>query len=99
MAATGSDEKLSPPPEEGGPKEKKKKGGWRFDICSSILNELRKSKHSVSVFVMSGIKLTNLKIVAFDEYGILFLKENGERMLVFRSAIASIDVGSEVPVR
>ena len=96
---TGSGGELRPPPEEGGPKEKKKGKGWRFEICSSVLNELRKSKHEVSVFVMSGVKLSNLKVSAFDDHGILFLKENNERMLVFRSAITSIDIGSEVPVK
>ena len=51
------------------------------------LNEIRKEKISVSVFLVNGIKLQGL-IVSFDQYVIL-LKSNVTQM-VYKHAISTI---------
>ena len=51
------------------------------------LNELRKEKISVSVFLVNGIKLQGL-IVSFDQYVIL-LKSNVTQM-VYKHAISTV---------
>ena len=59
------------------------------------LNELRKEKISVSVFLVNGIKLQGL-IVSFDQYVIL-LKSNVTQM-VYKHAISTIVPSKDINI-
>ena len=58
-----------------------------------FLNELRKEKIPVSIFLTNGIKLQG-HITAFDQY-IVFLKNHMTQM-VFKHAISTVVPGREI---
>jgi host factor-I protein len=60
-------------------------------LQNSFLNELRKEKVTVSVFLINGIKLHGI-VDNFDEHVIML--KNGVTQMVFKHAISTV-----VPVR
>ena len=53
-----------------------------------FLNELRKSKDNVTIFLMSGVKLQG-QISSFDNFALL-LRRDGHSQLVYKHAISTI---------
>lgn len=65
--------------------------GKQQQLQDTFLNQLRKDKTSVSVFLVNGIKLQG-KIESFDQY-VVFL-ENGSKQMIFKHAISTVVPGS-----
>ena len=58
------------------------------NIQDVFLNHLRREKLSVTVFLMSGVKLTG-RIKSFDKYAVIL--ESGQRdQLIFKHAISTV---------
>jgi len=55
-----------------------------------FLNQVRRDHHTVTVYLLRGIKLTG-KIKGFDKFSILF-DAGGSEMLIFKHAISTISV-------
>jgi host factor-I protein len=60
------------------------------NIQDVFLNNLRKDRTLVTVFLMGGVKLTG-KIRSFDKYA-LILETNSQDQLVFKHAISTVVV-------
>lgn len=60
------------------------------NIQDVFLNNLRKDRTNVTVFLMGGVKLTG-KIKSFDKYA-LVLESNSQEQLVFKHAISTVVV-------
>jgi len=59
-------------------------------IQDSFLNNIRKERAVVMIFLMTGIKLTG-KIKSFDRYS-LVLESNNQEQLIFKHAISTVAV-------
>lgn len=59
-------------------------------LQDTFLNQLRKDKTSVAIFLVNGIKLQG-KIESFDQY-VVFL-ENGSKQMIFKHAISTVVPG------
>jgi host factor-I protein len=55
-----------------------------------FLNNLRRDRTLVTVFLMGGVKLTG-KIKSFDKYAVI-LETNSQEQLVFKHAISTVVV-------
>ena len=65
------------------------------NIQDVFLNHLRREKLSVTVFLMSGIKL-NGRIKSFDKYAVIL--ESGQReQLIFKHAISTVVTTKSAP--
>ena len=53
-----------------------------------FLNQLRKSKTSVTIFLVNGVKLQGI-VIWFDNFCVL-LKRDGHAQLVYKHAISTI---------
>jgi host factor-I protein len=60
------------------------------NIQESFLNGVRKEKSSVTIYLMSGIKLTG-RIRSFDKFS-LILENNHQEQLIFKHAISTVIV-------
>ncbi|MBI4458444.1 MAG: RNA chaperone Hfq [Acidobacteria bacterium] len=60
------------------------------NIQDVFLNNLRRDRTLVTVFLMGGVKLTG-KIKSFDKYAVV-LETNNQEQLVFKHAISTIAV-------
>jgi host factor-I protein len=58
------------------------------NIQDGFLNTVRKEKLVVTVYLLSGIKLTG-RIRSFDKYS-LILESNNQEQLVFKHAVATV---------
>jgi host factor-I protein len=58
------------------------------NIQDGFLNTVRKEKLTVTVYLLSGVKLTG-RIRSFDKYS-LILESNGQEQLVFKHAVAIV---------
>ena len=58
------------------------------NIQDLFLNNLRKDRTIVTVFLVGGVKLTG-KIKSFDKYA-LVLESNSQEQLVFKHAISTV---------
>ena len=58
------------------------------NIQDGFLNTVRKEKLVVTVYLLSGVKLTG-RIRSFDKYS-LILESNSQEQLVFKHAIATV---------
>ncbi len=58
------------------------------NIQDGFLNTVRKEKLMVTVYLLSGVKLTG-RIRSFDKYS-LILESNSQEQLVFKHAIATV---------
>ena len=60
----------------------------RQNLQDAILNQVRKEKNSVTVFLINGVKLQGV-ITWFDNFCIL-LRRDGQSQLVYKHAISTI---------
>jgi RNA chaperone Hfq len=74
---------VRPVPEKGEKMEKPPQ-----NIQDGFLNTVRKEKLTVTVYLLSGVKLTG-RIRSFDKYS-LILESNGQEQLVFKHAVATV---------
>lgn len=58
------------------------------NIQDGFLNSARKEKTVVTVFLLSGVKLTG-RIRSFDKYSLL-LDSNNQEQMIFKHAIATV---------
>ena len=56
------------------------------NIQDTFLNTVRKDKSAVTIYLVSGVKLTG-KIRSFDKYSVL-LENNAQEQLIFKHAIS-----------
>ena len=58
------------------------------NIQDSFLNNARKDKLSLTIYLMSGVKLSG-RIKSFDKYS-LVLETNNQEQLIFKHAISTV---------
>jgi host factor-I protein len=58
------------------------------NIQDSFLNNARKEKGIVTIYLLSGVKLTG-RIKSFDKYS-LVLETNNQEQLIFKHAISTV---------
>ena len=64
------------------------------NIQDTFLNTVRKDKSPVTIYLVSGVKLTG-KIRSFDKYSVL-LENNAQEQLIFKHAISTVVSGRVV---
>jgi host factor-I protein len=65
------------------------------NIQDSFLNTARKERLSITIYLLSGVKLTG-RIRSFDKYSVV-LEANGQEQLIFKHAISTVVMGRTVP--
>jgi host factor-I protein len=70
------------------PVEYRKSMEKQQNIQDGFLNSLRKEKALVTIYLMSGVKLTG-RIRSFDKFA-LILDNNGMEQLIFKHAISTV---------
>jgi host factor-I protein len=65
------------------------------NIQDSFLNTARKERLSITIYLLSGVKLTG-RIRSFDKYSVV-LEANGQEQLIFKHAISTVVMGRMVP--
>jgi host factor-I protein len=58
------------------------------NIQDSFLNTARKEKTNITIYLMSGVKLTG-RIRSFDKYSVV-LETNNQEQLIFKHAISTV---------
>ena len=58
------------------------------NIQDSFLNTARKDKTPITIYLMSGVKLTG-RIRSFDKYSVV-LESNNQEQLIFKHAISTV---------
>jgi host factor-I protein len=58
------------------------------NIQDTFLNTVRKDKSPITIYLVSGVKLTG-KIRSFDKYSVL-LENNSQEQLIFKHAISTV---------
>jgi host factor-I protein len=66
------------------------------NIQDSFLNTARKERASITIYLLSGVKLTG-RIRSFDKYSVV-LEANGQEQLIFKHAISTVVMGRVAPV-
>ena len=61
------------------------------NIQDSFLNTARKEKVHVTIYLVSGVKLTG-RIRSFDKYS-LVLEANSQEQLIFKHAVSTVVMG------
>jgi host factor-I protein len=61
------------------------------NIQDSFLNTARKERLSITIYLLSGVKLTG-RIRSFDKYSVV-LEANGQEQLIFKHAISTLVMG------
>jgi host factor-I protein len=61
------------------------------NIQDTFLNTVRKDKSPITIYLVSGVKLTG-KIRSFDNYSVL-LENNSQEQLIFKHAISTVVSG------
>ncbi|MGA8029445.1 MAG: RNA chaperone Hfq [Bryobacteraceae bacterium] len=61
------------------------------NIQEAFLNNARKEKIFLTIYLMSGVKLSG-KIKSFDKYSVV-LETNNQEQLIFKHAISTVVVG------
>ena len=59
-------------------------------IQDSFLNSARKDRSSVTIYLMSGVKLTG-RIRSFDKYSVI-LEAGAQEQLIFKHAISTVSL-------
>jgi host factor-I protein len=65
------------------------------NIQDTFLNTVRKDKSPITIYLVSGVKLTG-KIRSFDKYSVL-LENNAQEQLIFKHAISTVVSGRPMP--
>src|SRR5262249_32558943 len=58
------------------------------NIQDAFLNNARKEKTSVTIYLLSGVKLSG-KIKSFDKYSVV-METNNQEQLIFKHAISTV---------
>ncbi len=61
------------------------------NIQDSFLNTARKDKVNITIYLLSGVKLTG-RIRSFDKYSVV-LETNNQEQLIFKHAISTVVMG------
>lgn len=61
------------------------------NIQDSFLNTARKERSNITIYLLSGVKLTG-RIRSFDKYSVV-LEANGQEQLIFKHAISTVVMG------
>jgi host factor-I protein len=61
------------------------------NIQDSFLNTARKDRVNITIYLVSGVKLTG-RIRSFDKYSVV-LETNNQEQLIFKHAISTIAMG------
>ena len=61
------------------------------NIQDTFLNTARKERSSITIYLMSGVKLTG-RIRSFDKYSVV-LETNNQEQLIFKHAISTVAMG------
>ena len=64
------------------------------NIQDSFLNTARKEKSNITIYLLSGVKLTG-RIRSFDKYSVV-LETNNQEQLIFKHAISTVAMGRAV---
>jgi host factor-I protein len=62
------------------------------NIQDTFLNTARKERSSITIYLMSGVKLTG-RIRSFDKYSVV-LETNNQEQLIFKHAISTVAVAN-----
>jgi host factor-I protein len=60
------------------------------NIQDTFLNTARKERSTITIYLMSGVKLTG-RIRSFDKYSVV-LETNNQEQLIFKHAISTVAV-------
>ena len=66
------------------------------DVQSDLLNDIRKNKVSVTVFLVNGVKLQGI-ITWFDNFSLL-LRRDGHTQLIYKHAVSTIMPSTPVDI-
>jgi len=61
------------------------------NIQDSFLNTARKERSNITIYLLSGVKLTG-RIRSFDKYSVV-LETNNQEQLIFKHAISTVAMG------
>jgi host factor-I protein len=61
------------------------------NIQDTFLNTARKERSSITIYLLSGVKLTG-RIRSFDKYSVV-LDTNNQEQLIFKHAISTVVMG------
>jgi host factor-I protein len=61
------------------------------NIQDTFLNSARKERSNITIYLMSGVKLTG-RIRSFDKYSVV-LETNNQEQLIFKHAISTVAIG------
>jgi host factor-I protein len=61
------------------------------NIQDSFLNTARKDKTAITIYLLSGVKLSG-RIRSFDKYSVV-LETNNQEQLIFKHAISTVVMG------
>ena len=61
------------------------------NIQDSFLNTARKEKQNITIYLISGVKLTG-RIRSFDKYSVV-LETSNQEQLIFKHAISTVVMG------
>ncbi len=64
------------------------------NIQDSFLNTARKERTAITIYLLSGVKLTG-RIRSFDKYSVV-LEASGQEQLIFKHAISTVVMGRTV---
>ena len=64
------------------------------NIQDSFLNTARKERVNITIYLLSGVKLTG-RIRSFDKYSVV-LEANGQEQLIFKHAISTVVMGRAI---
>src|SRR5262245_48955492 len=64
------------------------------NIQESFLNTARKERSNITIYLLSGVKLTG-RIRSFDKYSVV-LETNNQEQLIFKHAISTVATGRSV---
>ena len=64
------------------------------NIQDTFLNTARKERTNITIYLLSGVKLTG-RIRSFDKYSVV-LESNNQEQLIFKHAISTVAMGRPV---
>src|SRR5579859_2904045 len=59
------------------------------NIQDSFLNNARRDKAPITIYLLSGVKLTG-RIRSFDKYSVVLETSNNQEQLIFKHAISTV---------
>jgi len=65
------------------------------NIQEAFLNNARREKTFLTIYLMSGVKLTG-RIKSFDKYSVI-LESNNQEQLIFKHAISTVVIAKPFP--